>query len=117
MITVLFQVTVLPEREAEFRSMVREMTESSRADDGCIDYIFYSRIGQPGEFVLYERWRDQESLNAHVARLRVEYGPADDDPSLPETHFRRRLPRSFMDLFSSAEAARYEAVLAKDAVS
>jgi quinol monooxygenase YgiN len=116
MITVFFYITVLPDREGQFRSMVREMTESSRADEGCLDYTYFARLGTEHEFVLYERWRDQEALNAHVARLVSEYGPPDDDPSLPDTHPRKRLPRTFMDLFSSAEVVRYEPVLAEDSV-
>lgn len=111
MITVLFHVVVNPSREAEFNSVAADLTASSRQDDGCIDYVFHRRIGSSREVVLYEQWRDQDALSAHVGRLITEMGPPDDDPNLSETDVRRRLPKAFMDLFESAEAIRYEPVV------
>ncbi len=111
MITVLFHVKVKPSREAEFNAIAAELTASSRRDDGCIEYVFHRRIGSPQEVVLYEQWRDQEALTAHVGRLVRELGPPDDDPNLPETDVRRRLPKAFMDLFDAAEVIRYEPVV------
>ena len=117
MITVFFQVKVSPSREAEFNAIVAELTASSRQDDGCIEYVFHRRIGSPQEVVLYEQWRDQDALSAHIARLVSEMGPPDDAPGLPETHVRRRLPKAFMDLFDSAEPIRYEPVVDEALIS
>jgi len=111
MITVLFHVRVKPSREAEFNTVAAELTASSRQDDGCIEYVFHRRVGSPQEVVLYEQWRDQDALSAHVGRLVRDIGPPDDDPSLPETDVRRRLPKAFMDLFDAAEVIRYEPVV------
>ncbi len=111
MITVLFHVKVDPSKEAEFNAIAAELTTSSRQDDGCIAYVFHRRVGSPLEVVLYEQWRDQDALTAHIGRLVTEMGPPDDDPGLPETHVRRRLPKAFMDLFESAEPIRYEPVV------
>jgi quinol monooxygenase YgiN len=111
MITVFFHVKVKPSREAEFNAIAPRLTASSRQDDGCIEYVFHRRIGSPQEVVLYEQWRDQEALTAHIGRLVTEMGPPDDDPGLPETHVRRRLPKAFVDLFESAEPIRYEPVV------
>jgi len=111
MITVFFHVKVNPSREAQFNAIVAELTASSRQDDGCIEYVFHRRVGNPQEVVLYEQWRDQDALSAHVARLVRDMGPPDDDPRLPETDVRRRLPKALMDLFDSAEVIRYEPVV------
>ncbi|WP_128892239.1 putative quinol monooxygenase [Erythrobacter sp. HKB08] len=47
------------------RDAIIEMVEASRAEDGCIDYTFAQDLSDPNVLVLYERWRDQEALQAH----------------------------------------------------
>jgi quinol monooxygenase YgiN len=109
MITVIFSMTVKPEATAEFARVVEMLTRTTHAeDDGCIAYTFLRQTDDPLQHVLYEQWRDQDALNAHVQRLRDVLGPADADESYPVTHFRRRLPKAFLDLFSATDAKRYE---------
>lgn len=111
MITVLFAMTLKPESEADFKRVSEELTRTTLAeDDGCVSYIFLRQSDSPLEHVLFEQWRDQDSLNAHVARLRNVMGPADSDESYPITHFRRRLPKAFLDLFSETAAKRYDVI-------
>jgi quinol monooxygenase YgiN len=111
MITVRFSMTVRPDAEAQSRTVASDLTRTSRAeDDGCIAYTFLQQADSPLQYVLFEQWRDQDALNAHVARLRDVMGPADTDEALPATHFRRRLPKAFLDLFEHADVKRYEPV-------
>ena len=77
-VTVLFFMTAPAGREEECRELVTRLTETTRAEDeGCINYIFHQRIDNPREFVLYEQWRDQAALNAHLARLQAVGGAID----------------------------------------
>ena len=111
MITVLFSMTLRPEAEEDFKRVSEMLTRTTQAeDDGCVVYVFLRQVDSPLEHVLFEQWRDQESLDAHVARLRSLLGPAASDDSYPVTHFRRRLPKAFLDLFSEAAVRRYEVV-------
>ena len=111
MITVLFHMSIKPERQDEFRKMAGAMTAATHEKDaGCVAYTFLQQANDANRAVLFEQWSDQESLNNHVARLVQDMGPPEQDESLPATHPRRRLPESFMSLFSETDAIRYEAV-------
>ena len=111
MITVLFYMTVKAGREQECAAVAKDVTATTRAQDqGCINYAFYRRADNPRELVLYEQWRDIDPLNAHLARLRQVFGPADDQEPYPETHHRRRLPEAFLALFETTDAVRYDAL-------
>jgi quinol monooxygenase YgiN len=58
---------------AERAGMIRR----SRAEPGCLEYTFAADPVEPGRVVLYERWTDQASLDAHLAGLRSSPpGPA-----------------------------------------
>jgi hypothetical protein len=108
-ITILLQMTVRAGREGECADIAKDLMASTRAEDqGCITYTIHRRADNPRELMLYEQWRDAESLNAHLFRLRQLFGPPDDQEPYPETHHRRRLPKAFLALFEKTEAVRYE---------
>lgn len=75
-VTVLLFMTAKAGREDECRELTAKLAESTRAEDeGCINYVFHQRADNAREFVLYERWRDQAAIGAHLARLQAVYGP------------------------------------------
>ena len=77
MITVLFYMTVKPGQVDAFRIVVTQLVTTTHADDdGCITYTFHQQRDNPHEFVLYEQWRDQAALDAHLARLDRDFGLA-----------------------------------------
>lgn len=41
----------------------------SRAEDGCIAYVFAADPLEPGRVVLYERWASEEALAGHRSVL------------------------------------------------
>lgn len=109
MIVVLFYVTVKAGREEQFVAMAKDVTQSTHVeDDGCINYAFYGRFDAPRDYVLYEVWRDADSLGQHLARLQRVFGPATDQEPFPPTHHRHRLPAKFLEFFERTEAVRYE---------
>ena len=111
MLTILLHMTVKPGREAECAKLTAELTASTRAEDrGSISYTFYRQIDEPRHLVLFEQWTDQDSLNAHIARLQRVLGPPDEQEPYPAAHHRRRLPKAFLALFEHTDVARYEAV-------
>jgi quinol monooxygenase YgiN len=112
MLTILFHMTVKPEREAECAKVINEATSSTRAEDeGCITYTFYRQSDEPRHLVLFEQWRDADALSAHIARLQRVFGPPDEQEPYPATHHRSRLPKAFLALFEKTEAARYEPII------
>jgi len=112
MLTILLHMTVKPGREAECARVAAELTASTRAEDkGCISYTYYRRSDDPRQLVLFEQWADQDSLNAHIARLQRVLGPPDDEEPYPPAHHRRRLPKTFLALFEHTEVTRYEPIV------
>ncbi|HEX3550382.1 MAG TPA: putative quinol monooxygenase [Candidatus Elarobacter sp.] len=60
--------TFPPEKADEVERLLRELREASLREDGCMGYEVCRGDGDaPGTFVLYERWRDQAALDAHMA--------------------------------------------------
>ena len=58
--------------DAATRKALVEMVRASRAEDGCIDYSFASDLADPDTLVLFERWRDQQALDAHGKSTHME---------------------------------------------
>jgi quinol monooxygenase YgiN len=89
MITILFHMTVKPGREQEFQALARRLTPITRTEDeGCVSYVYLQEKANPLELVLYEQWRDQAALDAHIAHLvRLLGAPRPGDV----------LPAAFMD--------------------
>jgi quinol monooxygenase YgiN len=76
--TVIVQGTfeLDPADRAGFLAGREAMMRTSRAEDGCLEYVFAADPLDDGRVVLSERWESQAHLDAHLARLRSE--PPDD---------------------------------------
>jgi quinol monooxygenase YgiN len=98
-VTVLFSVTVREDRATEFHDVAARLTATTREqDEGCLAYVFLQQQGEPREYVLYEQWRDQSALDAHLVRLQEMLGPPPPGG---------RLPKTFLDLCEKTRAVRY----------
>jgi quinol monooxygenase YgiN len=58
---------VAPERRDEFIASRSASMTASRAENGCLEYVFAADPLVPGRVVLYERWESKEDLAAHLA--------------------------------------------------
>ena len=67
MIIIAGTVDVDPERRDEALVAGEPHMKATRAQDGCIDYVWSADALVPGRIYVFERWRDQESLEAHFA--------------------------------------------------
>ena len=102
MITILFHMKIRPDQEAEFQEVALEAQRATRADDdGCISYTFLRQASEPGEYVLFEQWRDRDALIAHAGHLVRLYGPPRQGDILPAR---------LMEMFERSEAVHYEAL-------
>lgn len=101
-INVLFRAKVKAGREDEFYRLAGEMMKSTREEDeGCINFIYHQHTSDPRDFFLYEQWRDQEALNAHLDRLVKVYGPPKEGGFLPA---------SLVDFWEEMQADMYNVV-------
>jgi quinol monooxygenase YgiN len=70
MVIVIARVRARPERLEELLSLLRDVQEASRRDDGCLNYGYYREIADEDAYVAVEEWRDMAALEAH---LRTEH--------------------------------------------
>ncbi len=83
-INVLSRVNVKAGREDEFYKLAVELASSTRAkDEGCITFTYHQHTSDPGDFFLYEQWRDRDALQAHLDRLKEVHGPPQEGGFLP----------------------------------
>lgn len=54
-------------RAGDLRSLLTWMVERTRAEPGCERYDLYEQHGAGGALHLFERYRNQEALEAHRA--------------------------------------------------
>jgi quinol monooxygenase YgiN len=47
------------------RERMLEMMRLSRAEDGCIEYVYSEDLIEPGLVHVFEVWRDEAALHAH----------------------------------------------------
>lgn len=67
MIQINGTITLSPGDIDKARDALSTMMEKSQAEDGCLDYCFAQHVGEPDTLILFERWRDQAALQAHMA--------------------------------------------------
>jgi quinol monooxygenase YgiN len=61
---------VEPDQREEFLASRHDGMRRSRAEPGCLEYTLSPDPLDPGRVMLFERWEDQESLDAHLSALR-----------------------------------------------
>ena len=42
-----------------------EAQHAALAEDGCISYAFAEALREPGHYLVVQRWRDRDALDAH----------------------------------------------------
>jgi quinol monooxygenase YgiN len=54
----------IPQRPAAEEAMLAAQ-RAALDQDGCIAFVFAEALGEPGHFVVVQRWRDRASLDEH----------------------------------------------------
>jgi len=99
MLTLLYYATVKEGNEQKAQEpFARVAATTPVEDDGCIAYVVYQQQDDPMEYVLFEQWRDQAALDAHIAHLQAVFGPPPSDEIVPAT---------ILDLFAKARGVLY----------
>lgn len=57
--------------EVRLRDELAVLATMSRADAGCLRYDVLEELEEPGRFVLFEEWLDEDSLIDHNTRRHV----------------------------------------------
>jgi quinol monooxygenase YgiN len=92
-------VRVPPKNLAALKPHMEAMLAASRAEDGCLVYSYGEDVAEPGLIRIFEAWRDQAAIDAHVASPHMaawraagaELGVSDRRLTLYETAAERAL--------------------------
>ncbi len=60
---------IKPDERDEFLAGRLDSMRASRSEPGCLEYTMSADPIDPGRIVLFERWADQASLDAHLAAM------------------------------------------------
>ncbi len=72
MITVVAKIEAKAGREKEVKEVLMALVPITRKEDGCMNYDLHQYNQHPGQFLFYENWRDQASLDKHLASAHVQ---------------------------------------------
>jgi quinol monooxygenase YgiN len=67
-----------PAERDDFLRSREESMRASRAEPGCITYVFSADPLEPDLVHLFERWESADALAGHIAGLQARGRPADD---------------------------------------
>jgi quinol monooxygenase YgiN len=56
-----------PGREQELSSLLGSLIAPTRAEAGCLGYELNTSSEKPGVFLFYEKFADQNALDAHIS--------------------------------------------------
>jgi quinol monooxygenase YgiN len=71
-VTVIWEARAKPGQDQDLKAFIAAAVTPSRNDAGNIDYEAHEVDGQPGTFIIYERWETRELLDAHLAAPRMQ---------------------------------------------
>jgi quinol monooxygenase YgiN len=65
MIVLNVKIETNPGTVAALKDAVATMEKASRAEPGCVEYVFATEISNPTNIRIVEHWRDLDSLKLH----------------------------------------------------
>lgn len=66
-IHVFANVTAAAGHEDKLRDVLKTLAGASKEEPGVISYILHEDIKTPGNFYVFEAYKDQASVDAHMA--------------------------------------------------
>lgn len=65
MISFTVRMKFAPEDRDDVGEILRQLTEASRQEPGCVSYIPHRVEGEPDAVVIYEQYKDRAAADAH----------------------------------------------------
>ncbi len=81
-VRVVLRLRARPETVEQLKPVMFDLAAASGKEDGCNAYKVFQNQSDPLDFVLYETWRDQPSLDAHLTTAHVRQAFAKGLPLL-----------------------------------
>ena len=70
MIVLNIKMEATPGAVAALKDAIAVLEKATRAEPGCIDYVFSSEIGNPSNIRIIEHWKDVDALKKHLTMPR-----------------------------------------------
>jgi quinol monooxygenase YgiN len=84
MLIVAGTIEVGPGQREAFLKEREEAMRTSRAEPGCLDYVFSADPLEPGRVILFERWESKEALAKHLEGMRARRGAGPSGGGAPQ---------------------------------
>lgn len=65
MITIISENIIMEQKESEFITIVKQMIEKSRKEEGCISYTLHQNIQNPLYYCIIEQWENEHAILQH----------------------------------------------------
>lgn len=72
MLLIVGTVCLPKENLDQAKPVMEAMVQSSRAEAGCLEYVYAEDLFVPGLIHVKERWTDQSALDAHFASEHIQ---------------------------------------------
>lgn len=72
MLLIVGSVCLPPENLECAKPVMESMVQASRAEAGCLEYVYAEDMFVPGLIHVKERWTDQPALDAHFASAHLQ---------------------------------------------
>ncbi|MFN8050483.1 MAG: putative quinol monooxygenase [Acidimicrobiales bacterium] len=67
MIVISGTISIDPANTDAAVELMAELETATRAEPGNIQYAFWLSHSEPGTFLVFEEWADDDALNAHMS--------------------------------------------------
>jgi len=57
------------ECRTELKAILKNLTENSKKESGCLQYDLHQNIEDPNVFILHEIWKNKKGLDLHKEQL------------------------------------------------
>jgi quinol monooxygenase YgiN len=65
MITFTVRMKFAPEDREDISEILRQLTEASRQEPGCVSFIPHRIEGDPDTVLIYEQYKDKDAADRH----------------------------------------------------
>lgn len=66
MITIVAVLKAVEGKHEEVESAFRDMVEKIKSEKGTVAYVLHRSAADPGTFMFYEQYKDDDAFNAHM---------------------------------------------------
>lgn len=66
-IRVVARIIALPDRLQELKTVLIQIIEPTRQEQGCLQYELFQNQDDAADFTFVEEWENREALQAHLA--------------------------------------------------